>query len=454
MQPSQRRLGLLGATSVGVGAIVGGGILALAGTAFAHTGPSAIAVFAVNGVLAFLTALSFAEMASAFPESGGSYAFARKVFSVETAFTVGWVVWFASIVAAVLYALGFGSFTVVLLERIWAEGATLPAWLTGRSGVTCFGVLATLFYGISLYRTSSDSGQWATIGKVVVFMILILAGFVVLLQRPPGTVRDALTPFAPMGVSGFLTAMGFTFIALQGFDLIAAVGGEVRDPTRTIPRAMFLSLGMALAIYLPFLFLLTTVGVQPGTTVGEQSAANPDSAVVVAAQIILGSTGFWLVLIAGILSMLSALYANLYAASRVALAMSRDRNLPQSLSRLHDRFETPATAVVVSTVTVGLLLIMVGNVAVAGAVSSLIFLLSFTLVHITTILARIRLPDRPPPFRTPWFPLCPALGVVSCLGLAAYQGWMVPSAGRMAVVWVGFGGLLLSVSAGPSRSRV
>ena len=88
-----RTIGLFGATGVGVGAIVGGGILALAGVAFATTGPAAILAFAINGVIAMLTALSFAEMASKFPESGGTYTFSRKVLSVEAAFSVGWVVW-------------------------------------------------------------------------------------------------------------------------------------------------------------------------------------------------------------------------------------------------------------------------------------------------------------------------------------------------------------------------
>ena len=92
-----RNIGLLEATGVGVGAIVGGGILALAGVAFATTGPAAMVAFGLNGVIALLTALSFAEMASKFPESGGTYTFSKKVLSVEAAFVVGWVVWFASI---------------------------------------------------------------------------------------------------------------------------------------------------------------------------------------------------------------------------------------------------------------------------------------------------------------------------------------------------------------------
>lgn len=101
---AERNVGFFGAVGIGVGAIVGGGILALTGAAFASTGPSAILAFALNGVIALITALSFAELSAAFPESGGTYVFSKKVLSIRAAFAVGWVVWFASIVAAVLYA--------------------------------------------------------------------------------------------------------------------------------------------------------------------------------------------------------------------------------------------------------------------------------------------------------------------------------------------------------------
>ncbi len=116
---SQPHLSLFAATSVGVGAIVGGGILALAGVAFSVTGPSAILAFCANGVIAVLTAPSFAEMASKFSQSGGTYNYAKKVLSVDAAFMVGWVVWFASIVAAVLYALGFAHFALVMLQDLF-----------------------------------------------------------------------------------------------------------------------------------------------------------------------------------------------------------------------------------------------------------------------------------------------------------------------------------------------
>ena len=128
-----RSFGLAGATGIGVGAIVGGGILALAGVAFSMTGPGAIVAFALNGVIAVITALSFAEMSTAFPESGGTYTFAKKVLSVEAAFVVGWIVWFAFVIAAVLYALGFAAYGVVVLEQVWqAAWGDPPPWLSGH----------------------------------------------------------------------------------------------------------------------------------------------------------------------------------------------------------------------------------------------------------------------------------------------------------------------------------
>jgi hypothetical protein len=154
-------MGLTGATGVGVSAIVGGGILALAGAAFASTGPSAILAFALNGVIAVLTVFSFAEVSSKFPQSGGTYTFAKKVLSVEAAFTVGWVVWFASIVAAVLYAVGFAQFASVAIADLWAGAAGAPAdWLTGRAVVSTLAVAATIGYTISLLCKPAGGGGW------------------------------------------------------------------------------------------------------------------------------------------------------------------------------------------------------------------------------------------------------------------------------------------------------
>jgi amino acid transporter len=430
----ERHLGLFGATAVGVGAIVGGGILALAGVAFATAGPGAIIAFALNGGIAFLTAASFAQLARRFPESGGIYTYSKKVLSIEVAFVVGWVVWFASIVAGVLYALGFSAFAVEGLGRALASQGRPPEWLAGSNLRLALAFLVIAIYTLILIRRAAGGVVGTTIGKVFVFAILIAAGAWAWIGDSPPELLGRLDPFLTAGSTGVLQAMGYTFIALQGFDLIAAVGGEVRDPARTLPRAMYLSLGIALAIYLPLLFLMATVGA-PAEGIATAAAANPEGLVAVAAERFMGPAGYWLVIVAGVLSMLSALNANLFGASRVAFSMARDRTLPRRLGQVRAASGTPEVAVAVTGALVALITVAVGNVAAAGAAASLIFLISFAMVHWAADLTGRRSRQRRP--RT-----VPLLGAALCLGLAVYQAFAVPEAGLVVLALLVIGGAL------------
>lgn len=435
-------MGLLASVGVGVGAIVGGGILVLAGVGLAATGPGALLAFALNGLIAILTALSFAEMSAAFPESGGAYTFAKKVLAVRSAFAIGWVLWFAYIVAAVLYALGFAEYALAAVAGVWrGAGGDPPAWLSSLSLLRLAGLLAVAGYTLSLIRSASGGGRSETIGKLILFAILIGLGAWALAQAPRVEVADKLTPFLPHGAPGLLSAMGFTFIALQGFDLIAAVGGEVKRPEKTIPRAMLISLAVALVIYLPLLLIVSTVGVPAGRDIAGVSAESPATVMADAARQFAGPAGYWMVTAAAILSTLSALSANVLAASRVALSMSGDRTLPRVLSRKHPERGTPVMAIYASALALAVILLIVPDTAAAGAAASLIFLVCFALVHWTSFLARRRA-TKPGPFRTPLFPAVQVVGGVSCAALAVFQAIAVPTAGAIAAVWLGLGGIL------------
>jgi APA family basic amino acid/polyamine antiporter len=452
---TRKSMGLLGATGVGVGAIVGGGILALAGVAFAAAGPATIIAFALNGAIALLTALSFAEMASRFPESGGTYTFSRKVLSVEAAFTVGWVVWFASVVAAVLYALGFAHFALVMISELCtAAGREAPTWLVDRRLVPLVACGTTLLLTCTLIWSSAGGGPWPNVIKVAVFAALILGGLWAIYRQPSADTQAALQPFFSGGMAGLFQAMGYSFIALQGFDLIAAVGGEVRNAEKTIPRAMLLSLAIALAIYIPLLLVITTVGVPVGQDIQSVAQNDPEGIVAIAARNYLGPTGYWLVIVAAVLSMFTALQANLFAASRIALSMAKDHTLPSVMSRISANHGTPAVAISVTAALVCLILAVLPDVAAAGAASSLIFLMTFAIAHWLSILVRLRSTRRPPPFRTPLFPAVPILGGLSCIALAVFQGVAVPSAGTIAVIWLSVGGILfLSLFSRRARLR-
>jgi len=438
---SERHMGLYGATALGVGAIVGGGILALAGVAFATAGPGAIAAFALNGVIAAITVASFARLARRFPESGGIYTYAKRVLSIQVAFMVGWVVWFASIVAGVLYALGFAAFTLEGILRLLPSAAESYAFLADGRGNVILALGAIGFYTWMLSARTSGGGNAATIGKVIVFVVLIAGAVWAWLTDGAGEAAQRFSPFAPAGMLGILQAMGYTFIALQGFDLIAAVGGEVKDPRRTLPRAMYLSLGIALVVYIPLLIAITVVGATDAG-IGSMAADNPEGLVAEAAENFMGIAGYWLVICAGLLSMLSALHANLFGASRVAFSMARDRTLPRQIGRLRAVSGTPIIAIAATGAMMTLIAIAVGNVAASGAAASLIFLLSFAMVHCIVILARRREGE----LRTAILPL---VGALLCLGLAIFQAVAVPEAGRVAALWLGVGIVLYLMALAP-----
>jgi nucleotide-binding universal stress UspA family protein len=172
------------------------------------------------------------------------------------------------------------------------------------------------------------------------------------------------------------------------------------------------------------------------------SRQDPATVVAVAASNFLGPFGFWLVMTAAVLSMLSALHANLLAASRVALTMARDRSLPHGIGTIHRTRGTPATAVAATVAVILVILFLVPDVATAGAVSSLVFLLSFALAHGTNILTRMRGGAAEASWRVPWFPVVPVVGGVCCLALAAFQGLAVPEAGWVAMLWLSVGFVL------------
>ncbi|HET9947793.1 MAG TPA: amino acid permease [Longimicrobiales bacterium] len=451
---TRRSLGLVGATAVGVGSIIGGSILALAGESFVVGGPSAMLAFTLNGGIAALTALAYAELATRFPESGGTYAYARKALTIEAAFVVGWIFWFALITSAVLYAVGFAEFVAIAAGELWRNAAgSSPGWLQDRAVVVAAALVPAAYCAATFTRRPEGGGVWINAGKVLVYAVLIAAGLAAIVRTPEIDVGARLTPFMAGGWTGVLHVMGLTFIALHGFDLVAAVGGDVADPQRTIPRAMMLALAIALAIYVPLLFVVAVAGIAPGETLAEVSRADPEALVAHAAQQFMGPFGYWLVIVAALLSLFSALQANLFAATRVAYAMARDRTLPHWMERLDETHGTPVRAIVTTTAVVAAVIVALPDVAAAGAAASLIFLVSFALTHWISVLARGRGAPPAGAYRMPLFPATPIVGGLACVALATFEGIAVPSAGAITAVWLTFGGALF-LSLFSRRARV
>ncbi len=432
----------------GVGAIVGGGIIVLAGPALVAAGPATLLAVLLNAVVAVLAAFSLSELATRFPRSGGPYAFAQRVFSVQAAFAVGWLVWFASLAAAAVFALGFAEFALAAAaELARALGVTPAAWWSARPLTVALALAAVAAYLSQLLRRGRAGGAWLIVAKVLTMAALGLAGMVAIALAPeawPAT----LTPFgangaafAPNGAIGVAQAMGLLFVAFQGFALLAATAGEVRRPERDLPRGMLIAIGVATLLYLPLFVAILTVGVPAGETLSG-----------FAARTYLGPAGFWLVTVSAVLAMLTALQANLFAASRVAQAMARDRTLPAGLAQLAAS-GTPRRALFVSAGLVAVIVTALPTIATAGSAAGLIYLSVFALAHVMALLARRRALT-PAPFRTPLAPWLPLLAAAFTLALALVNALAVPSAGALTLGWLLLGAVVYAWLLGRQAAAV
>ena len=435
-----RNLGFFDATMIGVGAMIGAGIFVLTGLAIGRAGPAALLAFGLNGVITLFTALSYAELASSIPEAGGGYAFVKKVMPNWVAFVSGWMLWFAYIVACSLYARGFGAYLLEFLSQYAPSlASSIESTLGATGAIVMFTVIiAAAFLALNIVGThaTGKAENVITLAKIAILAVFIGFGIAAVVSEP-SVARTNLDPFFTTGATGVLAAMGLIFIAFEGYDLIATVSEEVKDPKRTIPRAILTSLGITVVIYMLVVFVTLAAvppegGIPTWVTIGDLG----ETGIIGAAEAFMPSFGVFLVLIGGVFATLSALNATIMASSRVAFAMGRDWMLPHKLSRLHASRKTPVLAISIT----GILLVAIAAtlpLETIGAASSLFFLLTFLLVNVVLIVYRRRSNDTSDQvFRVPFFPVTPVLGILTTGGLAGFLLFNDRLAAILAGVWV------------------
>jgi amino acid transporter len=433
-----RDLGFFDATMIGVGAMIGAGIFVLTGIAAGESGPASLLAFALNGVVTLLTAFAYAELASAVPRTGGGYSFVRLAFPGALGFTAGWMLWFAYTVACSLYALGFaGYFWEFLLKYV--PGPTQD--LFGFAGEHLPVLAVTLLVGIVFIRLNIRGAEVTgktenvlTLAKIAVLGVFIVFGLRRMIGEPAEAL-DSFTPFFPMGAGGVVVAMGLTFIAFEGYDLIATVAEEIKEPEKNIPRATFVALGVTVTIYLLILIVALGAVRGDGRPSWEFLGAYGETAIVRAAEDFMPAIGVLIIVLGGLLSTMSALNATVMASSRVAFSMARDNWLPRELASIHPRRRTPGTAIVVT----GILLLAMAltlPIEAVGSAASLIFLLTFALVNLSVIALRRKAPEIPRAYRVPLYPLTPVLGIVLNVFLALYQFSFQPLAWYVTGGWI------------------
>jgi len=446
----EAELGLLDATMIGMGAMIGAGIFVLTGLAAEVAGPAAILVFALNGVVTAFTGLSYAELAASIPKSGGGYAFVREIFEDFFSFIMGWMLWFAYMIAGGLYALGFAP---NFLELLHVYGIVPPPDQVGAVAVPVVDAAVPLAFLLAFVAvlglvslnavSTAASGSAETVFTVIkVAILVVFVGFGLTSPMFSGAEFQPLFPEGA-GATAILPAMGLTFIAFEGYDLITTVTEEVENPRENIPKAIFVSLIATVIVYLAVVTVaIGTLGAEGLADAGEAGIAAAATSFMPTGLPIIQNGGA-LIVFGAVFSTLTALNAVVIASSRVAFSMGREGQLLPSFGQIHHRYGTPFVAILASAV------VMLASVALptqsAGNMASLFFLLSFIIVNVAVIRLRRERPDMNRPYEMPYYPVPALLGIALNLLLAGvlveYLLRTDPLALLLSAAWVLLGGV-------------
>lgn len=414
-------------TFIGVGAMIGAGVFALTGFAAGLAGPALILAFALNGFVAMFTAVSYAELGAAFPEAGGGYLWVKEALVDPNGFYAGWMSWFAHAVACSLYAVTFGVFLTEFLVYggVLAEGFQLLGFIGRGLLDKILAVLMVSLFAYINYRGAEETGKAGvivTIIKVAILGIFVAFGILATIQTPDWPSKFLNSPqFAPNGVIGIIGAMGFTYIAFEGYEIIVQSGEEVVDPGENIPKAVFYSMAIVVPIYILVAFAaiggieaIPELAERAGVAVGAptwQLLGNLGELGIIEAAGQFVPYGVPLLLLAGLTATMSALNATIYSSSRVSFAMGRDRALPEIFSEIHHEKRTPHWAILLSAVLIALMAVILPIESVAAS-ADIMFILLFVQVNWTLIKMRKIRPDLPRTYEVPYMPWPPLIGIV------------------------------------------
>lgn len=451
-----REMGLLDSTMLGVGALMGGGIFVLVGLAADVAGPALVLAFALNALITIPTLLVYAELGSAFHDAGGGYLWVKEALQQPWGFLGGWISWFSHAVACALYSLASGVYFVIFLKLLgvnheWLLYARPFGFHSEIPAVVGFAIaFAAIFTGLNVRGIKQSVRVENTITALVLVVIFVFIGAGLnAVWNHPERLGPAFANAFPHGFGGVLIAMGLIVVAFEGFEIIAQSSEEVKNPKRNIPRAIFLSMILMAPIYLLITFVALAAIVPPaGLASWEFLAGSGEHALVDAAAGFM-PFGVTLVLVAALLSNLTALNATIYSSSRVSFAMGRDRNLPGFFGRVSTRRQTPSASIIASGVIIVIMAVVLPIEAVAAA-ASIMFLLLFFLVHISFIKLRHTTKHLDYGYRLRWFPAMPLLGILGNLLLAGILYFYAPQAWYAALAWLGVG---LVVYYGYARPR-
>lgn len=428
---------------LGIGCIIGAGLFSITGIAAAeNAGPAITVSFVIAALGCAFAGLCYSELAAMIPVAGSAYTYAYATMGELPAWVIGWTLILEYALGAAAVSISWSAYMVSFLQDF---GIQLPTQIAAspwqsvalQDGTHVFGYINLLaFLIVAIISTILIIGiqQSAIINSVMVAIkvsvVLLFIGFGFFYIN-----YDNYHPFLPsntgnfgeFGWSGVMRAAGVVFFAYIGFDAVSTAAQEAKAPQKSMPIGILGSLAICAVLYILFSFVMTGL-----VNYKELNVAAP------AALAIEHTPLNWLqglIKIAIIAGLTSVILVMLLGQSRVFYSMSRDGLLPEMFSRIHPTFQTPWISTLVLMVFVGLIGAFC-SLELVGHMTSIGTLMAFVMVCLGVLILRYRQPWIPRPFKTPWVPFVPIMGILVCLAMMfslGYESWL-----RL-LVWMGIG---------------
>lgn len=477
----EKTLGVWDLIMLGVGAIIGSGIFAIVGVAAAGengAGPALVVSMIIATIACIFSALCYTEFATMIPVAGGAYIYTYATLGEFMAWMIGWVLMLEYAIGFIAVACAWTNHFMQFVKGFSFLPACItnpPQWLISdyrnavnyynaqgidcNSVIPCFGnfhfcinlpaIMMILLTTMILIKGTKDSAKMAAIMvyvKIGVIALFVLAGMFYI--KP-----ENWTPFAPNGFEGIFAGAFLIFFAYIGFDALATAAEECKNPQKDLPIGIIGSLIITTIVYVSVALVLT--GLQPtsGAVIPEGLLKAP---MAFAMQAVGQDWIAGLISVGSLAGLTSVLLVLQLASTRVLYAMSRDYFIPSVFQKMHKKFNTPH----VLTWTVGIigaLGTMLLDLNVAAALCNIGTLMSFMIVCIAILILRKVDPKRERPFKVPFCPWFPLLGILCCGGLTIYSTFIAKTeasnlSAQLFVVWVIIG-ILIYLSYGYRKHR-
>jgi amino acid transporter len=403
MSKLRSELTLFDVMNLVVGSIIGADIYVASSFGAGNLGPFSLVVWVIAGLIAVVIALCFAQCAAQLPKVGGSYAYAREAWGPFVGFIVGWSLWLAEWVSLAVFPVAFARYLMFFLPSL--------DWI-GQILVKILFVAFLIATNIVNVRAAGRTNDALTLIKLTPLIFFSGAGLIYIVLHP-AVAASNFSPLAPFGLSNFGTVLVLIFWAYAGFEISTIPAEEIKDPGRTIPRAIVLGMSIVTVFYLTTNFVLFGVRPWPQLAVDVAPLASATTAIF--------GTNPMLVLIAGtivgagaLISVAGSDESGMIGTSRLGYALGVDGLFPRVFAEVHPRFKTPYLGILIQGIT-ALIASIVGGLSMLIATS--VFFMAAAYAATSASIFSLRKKNPNPTFRLRGGSLIPSLGVLFSLYL-------------------------------------